>query len=77
MAAGVHYARLDAVVHRAHRGLVRHVHLLNDGERVHIGAKAHHGAGLPAAEHANHAMSAPDFGAHFESERLEVVGDEL
>src|SRR5690606_34904029 len=36
----------------------------------------HNAPGLPPAEHAHHAV-ATDFGAHFDTQRPEMIGDEL
>ncbi len=74
--AGVHDSRLLSVVDRADRALEREIDHFGDGERVHVGAQRDDGTGQGPAQDPDDAIAA-DTGLDFETERLEMIGDEL
>ncbi|MNQ72326.1 hypothetical protein D3C85_870280 [compost metagenome] len=47
-----------------------------DGQGIHVGAQRHHGAGLAALEHGDHA-GAGDAGLNVHAQRAQMVGHEL
>jgi hypothetical protein len=76
VSAGMHDARLHAVVYRAHGTLVRHVHQLGHRQRVHVGAHGNGGPGLAALEHGHHTRNAAHVLLHVEAEALEMRGNQ-
>ena len=68
MSARVHDADVLTVVRSAHLGLERQVHLLRDGQTVHVGPQRHNRSRLSAAQNANDAVHATDFRLHLHAE---------
>ena len=76
VAAGMHDAHLLAAVFGRRHRLERHVHLLGDGQCVHVGAQRDRRTGLAAAQDADHAC-VRDAGSHFEPHRAQLFGHDL
>ncbi len=73
--AGVHDPHLFAAVARLRHRLERHVGALDDRKRIHVGTKGNGRPGFAGLEQCHHA-GLRDTGLHFETELLQMLGDD-